>query len=188
MQIPGEQKCIPTQCSMSGHLKTLTLEEAYVLFWEVSFGWLLLLDWFRTSFAESEKSGYVSKLAKFSGMDFGYKLLTRGALALAMNENCMLDEHGYGPSRNTFAQDARRFAKLFPKKARPYESTQVIDRDGYRQLAYRMIPGQKWLIVVGVDAESSFTNLDVDWTIFQTPPDPKIRETVLKVLVEKKYL
>ena len=172
MQIPDEQKSIPTRCYVKGYLKTLTLEEAYVLFWEMPFAWLLMLDWYRFGFGKSEKTGYVSELAKFSGMEFGYKLLTRRALPLAINAPCMLDEYGYGPNRNAFTQCARRFGELFPDKARPYESTQVIDDHGFRQLTYRMKRGVKWLIVVGVDPKSEFkkNEIEIDWEIFQTPP------------------
>jgi hypothetical protein len=170
MEILNEKKCIPTQCYVNGYNKILTLEETYILFWQVKFAWLLLLDWFRSEFDGIEGSGYVSKLARFSGMSFGYRLLTRGFLALTINDTCMLDEHGYSPNRNTFIQNARRFGKLFPEKNRPYEATQVFDRDGNLQLAYRMKSDEKWLIIVGVDPKSEFTNEDINWSIFQTPP------------------
>lgn len=170
MQIPDEQKDIPIKCYVIGRLLTLSLEEAYELFWKMSFAWLLPLDWFRSGFEKSEKTGYVSKVAQFSGMEFGYKLLTRRTLALAINSPCMLDEHGYGPSRGAFIRYAHRFGELFPNKARPYESTQVIDDRGLRQLAYRMKPDEKWLIVVGVDPESEFKNTEIDWNIFQKRP------------------
>ena len=171
MKISDVQKRIPIQCYVNGYKKVLTLEETYALFWQVHFAWLLLLDWYRFTLDGSAKDGYVSKIAKFSGMGFGYKLLTKKALALAINDTCMLDEHGYAPTRNTFTQNARRFRLLFPENACPYESTQVFDKDGDLQLAYRM-KHIKWLIVAGVDPNSKFTNEDVDWTIFQTPPDP----------------
>ena len=74
MQIPDEQKNIPTRCYVHGHLRTLTLEEAYVLFWEVPFAWLRPHAWCRFG----QNSGYMRELITKSIKMFAYNLLTRG--------------------------------------------------------------------------------------------------------------
>ena len=170
MEFPDEKKNIPVQCYLNGHLKLLPLQDAYALFWEVHFGWLVLLDWFRSGFGKNAKQGYMRKLVQKSGKIFGYNLLTRGLLPLAINDQCMIDEHDYPPSRNTFHARAARFARVadgFPL----FEYDENVGGGKSLQPAYRPNPDVQWLILVGVDPASSFTNTDVDWKLFQTPPD-----------------
>lgn len=183
MQIPDEQKSIPTRCYVNGHLRTLTLEEAYVLFWEVPFGWLQPYDWCRFG----QNNNYMRKLITKSIKIFAYNLLTRGYRALSINSECMLEEHDYVPSRNVFQARAYKLAKAFGKNV-PFVYDEDFDGTNKLQPAYRMVPGQKWLIVVGLTPENEVEPSEVDWTFFQTPPDDKEKETVVKTLVEKGYL
>jgi hypothetical protein len=169
MQFPDDKKSIPVQCYVTGHLKTLPLQEAYVLFWKVHFGWLLLLDWFRSGFGKSAKQGYMRRLVQKSGKRFGYNLLTRRSLPLTINDRCMLDEHDFPPSRNNFAARAARFAKVAGGFSL-FEYDEVFDDGRNGVPAYRPNPDVDWLIVLKVAPDSSFKDTDVDWSLFQNPP------------------
>lgn len=166
MQITDDKKHIPILCYVNGRQSTLTLEEAYTLFWIVPFAWLLPLDWFRSGL----RQGYMRKLVHKAVKVFAYNLFTRSFLPLRIDSECMLDEHGYSPSRNCFQSRACKLAKIFEGKS-PYAFDDCIRISGKLQPAYRMIPGQEWLIVVGVKPESEFTDHDIDWTVFQTHPN-----------------
>ena len=96
MWIPDEQKSIPIRSYVNGRLKTLTIEEVYVLFWEVPFAWLEPLIWIRFD----KLGAYVKDVMGPSIKIFAYNLLTRGYMALTINSECMLDEHGYAPGRS----------------------------------------------------------------------------------------
>lgn len=170
MRIPKDMKDIPLLCYPNGRRKILPLEEAYKLFWKVTFAWLLPLDWFTSGSGKFATDGYAGRIAQQPPMKFAFKMLTRGALALAINDSALLDEHGDSPSPNLFYAWAARFGKLF-KGPKPYEYIKVSDQYGRRQPAYRMKPGEAWLIVIGVDPENrEYTDLDVDWELFQVPP------------------
>jgi len=183
MQIPNEQKSISVKCYVNGSLRTLTLQESHVLFWCVPFGWLLPIDWCRFG----KNSDYIRELITKSIKMFAYNLLTRGYTALSINSECMLDEHDYAPSRNVFQARAYKLAKVFGKNI-PFVYDEDFDYSKKLQPAYRMVPGQKWMIVIGLAPESEIEPSEVDWTFFQTPPDGKEKEAVVKVLVEKGYL
>ena len=174
MQISDDMRKIPLLCFLDGRRKVLPFEEAYKLFWRVTFSWLLPLDWFRSGFRKSATDGYAGKIAQQPPMRFAFKMLTRGALALAINDSALLDEHGDSPSHGLLYAWAARFGKLF-KGPKPYEYMKVSDQYGRRQPAYRMKPGETWLIVIGVDPENhECTDLDVDWELFQVPREAAV--------------
>ena len=160
--IPADKKHIQINCYVNGRLRILTLDKAYSLFWGVLFAWLAPLDWFRSN----EKQDYMRNLVTKSTKVFAFNLFTRGYLPLTINSRCMLDEHGYPQSRNAFQAKACRLAKLFNGKPPYYFNECYLNKRGW-QPAYQMNPGQEWLIVLGVDPDGEFNNLDVDWTIFQ---------------------
>ena len=183
MQIPDEQKSIPTQCYVNGQLKTLTFKEAYVLFWEVPLSWLLPLDWFRFH----QTHAYMRDMITLSTKMFAYNLFTRGYQTLTTNSDCMLDERGDGPSRNVFQARASKFAKIFGDDVPFIYDNDIVDRK--RTIpAYRMKFDQKWLLVIGLIPETKIKPSEIDWTFFQTPPGGKEKEAVIKTLVEKGYL
>ncbi len=84
----------------------------------------------------------------------------------------MTDEHDYAPSRNNFHARAARFAKVTSGFSL-FEYDENFDGRKCLQPAYRPNPDTQWLIIVGVDPESSFTNADIDWALFQNPPEHK---------------
>ena len=168
MQIPGQHKNIPTRCYVKGYLKTLTLEEAYVLFWQASLAWLRPINWFRSKHIR----GYIRDLMTKSTKVFLYNLVTRKYLPLTINSESMLDSHDFAPSRNSFHARAHRARELFGDDV-PFVYDDDFDDEKRLLPAYRMKPGQNWLIVVGVDPGTEFKDPDVDWTIFLNPPDAK---------------
>jgi hypothetical protein len=181
MQIPDEQKSVPTLCYINGQKKTLNLEEAYVLFWILPFAWLLPVDWFRYH----KITAYMRDVAKKSTKIFLMHLLNRGYLALTINDDCMRDKHGDPLSPNAFAAKAARLRKIFGDEEVPFIYEDALQDNKGTVQAYRMSPGQTWIVVMSVEKNSEYTDADIDWTIFQTPPDPKTRERVLKTPKEK---
>ncbi len=170
MQIPEDMKAIPIVCFDNGRRTILPFEEVYRLFWLVTLGWVLLSDFVRTGFGKQARQGSISKVVYGSAIRFVFNLLTHGRLVLAREDICLLDEHDDPPSPQLFPVWAYRFGKLF-NGSRPCEHVSFTDPRGHRHCGYRMKPGQTWLVVVEVDPDSRFGNEDVDWTIFETPPD-----------------
>jgi|GEM_PF-5488846 len=170
MQIADNMKTIPIVCFHNGRRTILSSEEVYRLFWNVTLGWVLLSDFFRTGFGKQGKHGTISKVIHGSAIRFAFNILTHGSLVLAREDICLLDEHGDSPSQDIFPVWAHRFSKLF-NGFRPIKHVTFTDPQGHRHCGYRMKPDQTWLIVVGVDPDSSFGNEDIDWAIFETPPD-----------------
>jgi hypothetical protein len=168
MKIPDEHKNIPTQCYVNGHLKTLSFEEAYILFWEVPFAWLEPLNWLRYG----EHNAYVKDLMGPSIKIFAYNLLTRGYMPLTIDSECMLDEHGYAPNRNNFQAKACRLAKLF-KEYIPFIYDEVFDNRKKLIPAYRILPESRWAIVVGIAPDHEIQTTEMNWTIFQAPERKK---------------
>lgn len=164
-----EKHNIKLQCYVQGHLKLLSPSEAYTLFWKAHFGWSLPSDWFRSGFGKNAKQGYMRKLVQKAGRVFGYNLLTRGLLALSINDNSMTDEHDYPPNRNCFHARAARFAKVADGFSF-FDYNEEFDGRKNLQPAYRPNPDIQWLIIVGVDPENSYTDAEIDWTLFQNPP------------------
>ena len=169
MDIPKDKKDIPMRCYRNGSHVVLPLEEAYRLFWASRFGWVLKLDFFRSGFGESAMSGSVVKAVYSSGVKFVLALLGRGALSVAQNDSCLVDEHGEAPSPNQMAVWASRFRKLFAGD-KPYEFLREADERGICQPAYRMKPDETWLVVLGVEPDKGYSDIDVPWGIFRTPP------------------
>ena len=59
-----------------------------------------------------------------------------------------------------------------PTVLRPFHYLEVPNGIGYiTRPAYKMHPERTWFVIVGVDSTSQYSNADVDWTIFQTPPN-----------------
>ncbi len=170
MKVPDDMKAIPIICFHNGRRKILPLEEAYHLFWTAILGWVLLSDFFRAGFGKRAKKGRLSPIIQGDALKFVFNILTHGTLALNREDICLLDEHGEPPGPGLFAVWAYRFGKLF-KGPRPYEHVFFTDRHGHRQKGYRMKSGETWLVVVEVDPKSGFKNEDVDWTVFETPPE-----------------
>ena len=171
MEIPDDMKAIPLTCFHNGRKKILPVEEAHNLLWIVTLGWVMLSDFFRTGGGKQAKRGFLAKIVQGSAIKFAFNILTHGSLALAREDSCFADEHGDPPDRDLFAVWAYRFGKLFKKGLRPYEHVAFTDPNGHRRFGYRMKPGETWLVIVEVDPDSGFGNEDVDWTLFETPPD-----------------
>ena len=183
MRMPDEHISLTTKCYIHGSLRTLPLIEAYVLFWEVPFAWLEPINWIRHGKLDS----YVKDLMKPAIKYFAYNLLTRGYMPLTINSVCMLDEHGYAPSRNNFQSKAFRLKKIFGERL-PFTHDHVFDDKKKFISSYQMLPGSKWAIVVGIAPDSEIRTSEIDWTIFQIPPDNKEKKAIMKILKGKNYL
>lgn len=159
---------VPVRVCLNGYPKILPFGVAYVIFWKVRFGWMLNLDWFRSRTSQGNKTGYVGKVVKNKASYFIYHLLTRGCLALGINDNCLQDEHQESPSPNLFNAYAYRFGKLFTG-SRPYEFMLVPDGPGPRVRAYRMKCGETWMILLGLAPETQIPDAEVEWPLFCSP-------------------
>jgi len=154
---------------MNGYVKRMPLVEARQLFWKARIGWLQPLDWVRVGHGSQARQGNGADLMQDRVARFAYKLLTRGSLALPVDDACLADEHGDFPSRGTVAAWAYRFASIF-KGSRAIESGRFLGNGGIRELGYRIKPGIDWLLIVDVDAGSQVLGTAVDWRVFLTPP------------------
>jgi hypothetical protein len=164
-----DQGNVPLKCFVNGYARTVNLSEAHRFFWKARLGWLRPLEWIRVDHGKNARQGNGADLMQDRVARFAWKLLTRGSLALRVDDDCLGDEHGNLPGRGTVAAWACRFANMF-KSARVLEHVRVADEFGIRELAYRLKPGIDWLLVVGVDSKSPIPDTAVDWTVFLTPP------------------
>jgi hypothetical protein len=184
MQLPKEEKNIMLPCDLNGHRKILTMEQAHVIFWEVNLAWLLALDWFRYY----EMKAYIRDVATKSTKILLLHLLTRGFLPLTINHECVRDKHGNCPSPNNFAAKGTRLRAVFSGKLAPFIYEDSWSEDKYTVQAFRMAPGQTWLVVFEPDSKNGKESTSVEWEVFQQPPNPKTRARVLKKLKEDGYL
>ena len=177
MQVPEHLKDIPVECNVNGRKnKTLSIEEAYSRFWEADFAWNKLTDEFRSGSGKNAKQGFMMDFAQPSGTYFALKMLTRGSLALAVNDSCMLDEDGFEPTKDVFTANACKFGRCF-KGEKIFKAVYIYDDKNRRQLAYRVRPGKKWIIILGLVPGSNLTNEEIEWEIFQTAPDKALSQS-----------
>ena len=172
----SEQDGIPLKCFMNGYPRTMLLSDARQLFWKVRIAWLRPLDWMRVGHGSRARQGNGTAFMQDRVACFAYKLLTRGSLAIRVDDDCLADEHGDSPRRGTVAAWACRFGSIF-KDFTALESVRTTDDRGIRELAYRMKPGVEWLLIVGVDHKSVVPDLAVDWRIFLTRPSEEHSES-----------
>lgn len=153
-------------CYVNGFRYIKPSDEVQRLFRAADFAWVLRTDDYRSGCGKDAKSGYVGKVAKEAGRRFGYALLTHGSLPLTIDDDCLLDEHGRRPGRNLFACWAAKFGRLFEGE-KPYAfSTVLLDGD---VPVYRMKPGKRWIIVVGIDPDCGISDVEFDWRVFESP-------------------
>ena len=171
-----EQENVPLKCYHNGHGKVLPLKEAHALFWDVHYGWLLKLDWYRFEVDGYAGACYLYTKVEDCGRLFARYLHTRGTLCLTFGDWAYIQAKPDPLSLNAFQATARRFIKTFdglPKATRPFRYVKAHGAKGLMEPAYRMRPDREWLVVVGVAPKSEVPDEDVDWSVFLVDPRKK---------------
>ncbi|HDY68191.1 MAG TPA: hypothetical protein ENH85_10400 [Candidatus Scalindua sp.] len=174
------QSEIPLKCYENGKHSIFSINEAYKKFWQCNYGWICLLDWYRFYIEGYSGQNNVYKIVGKKAMKFGFLGHTRKE-PLTIDDAEVLLNDGYELEVNTFVSWSCKFNKLFkepyatkelPKLLRPFYYLEVPNGIGdITRPAYKMHPERTSFVIIGVDPASPYSNADIDWTIFQTPPD-----------------
>jgi len=165
---------IPIECYHNGSRILRALPEAHALFWEVEFGWLLPLDWYRYDVKGHSRDLCVYEVVPRSSRLMAFFLHTRGRRALTLGDLRMLDAKSRHIGRNVFfCRMARLNSTLYrelPEELRPFDFIDTPRRGLVPEPGYRLNPHRSALLIQGVDPGSEFGDDDVDWALFQEPP------------------
>jgi hypothetical protein len=107
------------------------------------------------------------------GQTFGFWLLTAtGPRTLSMYRR---ETSGRSTaSKGQFQADASRFHKLLPKELRTVAPLvrwwPLLDRNGFRVPAYRVLLERSTIVIAGTDPACDPTGVAVDWPTFLVPP------------------
>jgi hypothetical protein len=171
---------IPLDCYKNGKADIFPTNEAYKRFRDSNYGWLCPSDWYSFSIEGYSGQNYIYKIIGKKAMRFGFLVHAReGPLTIDDAESLLND--GYELEVNTFISWASKFNRIFrkpyvskelPMELRPFYYLEVPNGIGnITRPAYKMHPERTSFVIVGVDPTSQYSNTDVDWTIFQAPPD-----------------
>ena len=174
------QSEILLECYKNGKEDIFPAIEAHKRFWSYNYGWLCPLDLYRFSIEGYSGQNQIYKIVGKKALRFSFLIHTReGPLIIDDAEKPL--NNGEELEINTFISWASKFnrifrkpyiAKVLPTELRPFHYLEVPNGVGFiTRPAYKMHPGRTSFIIVGVDPTSKYSNTDVDWTIFQTPPD-----------------
>jgi hypothetical protein len=169
MTFTEKQKDIPLKCFLNGRPNIIPLRLAYPLFWAADFGWLWTIEWFRSHHTADSISNLITQRPKY----FAQLLFTRGLLVLRQDDPALLDDHGYGPKKNNFHAYAARIGGPLFGCDYPFIHEPASVRGGTVS-AYRMKSEIRWLIIEGVDENSGFSDLDIDWQQFMQKPNERL--------------
>ena len=170
---------IPLECYKNGKYGIFATIEACKQFWACNYGWLCPSDLYRFSIEGYSGQNYVYKIIGKKAMRFGFLVHTQES-PLTVDEAEKLFKKDKELEVNTFISWASKFNRIFrepympedlPTELRPFYYLEVPNGMGHiTRPAYKMHPGRTSFVIVGVDTTSQYSNTDVDWTIFQTPP------------------
>jgi hypothetical protein len=177
------------ECYVQGKKRMLPVEEARRQVWECQFAWIIPLDFYRYDIEGYKDHLRVSRTIPACCLLWGYHVHKRfDYLTLASLQ--MLDPDHEDLTRPNFNALASRFGQLFrdlPTDLRPIECDKMIGRDHRITLGYRFKPELTRIMIVGVELGGSYTNDDVDWDLFLSPPpvkndDPKESSAIHQAL------
>ena len=161
-------------CYHIGAKVTRASVEAHKLFWTANYAWNLQTDFYRWGIDGHTGQDYVCRIACPRARRLGRYVHCRGGRAL-MNSNFeQLQNNEERITVGVFRKMACQFNKLFqglPTNLRPFFEYKEDDGGRINQPAYRMYPGRTYLVIVGVAPGQGLTNDDMDWTLFDGPPD-----------------
>ena len=175
-----KQPEIPLECYKNGKGDVFPVNEAYKRFWDSNYGWLCPSDLYRFSIEGYSGQNYIYKIVGKKALRFSFLIHTReGPLIIDDTEKPL--NNGNELEINTFISWASKFNRIFrepympedlPTELRPFYYLEVPNGIGFiTRPAYKLHPDRTSFVIVGVDTASQYSNTDVDWTIFQTPPN-----------------
>ncbi len=150
--------------------------EAYFLFWNVHYAWLLPTDFYQYEIEKyhDELYVYLKKVGKYA-RDFGLYLHTRTDRHLTLTDLCNLEEN-CALSIQVLHRRAADFNKIFEAipdnraDLRPFKHDRAFELPEKPQ-SYRMNPYRDYLVVKGIDPNIKLDpNTQIDWPKFEEKP------------------
>lgn len=175
MNTNPEAKELRLECYVQGKKRMLSIEEAHRQVCESQFAWIIPLDFYRYNIEGYEDMLRVSRTIPACSLLWGYHVHKRLDY-LTLESLQMLDPDHEDLSRSNFNALASRFGQLFrnlPMELRPIECDKTLVRNQRIAVGYRFKPEFTRILIVGVELGGGYTDDEVDWDLFLSPPTVK---------------
>ena len=161
------------ECYVDGRFELMPFDKAWRKLWQVDFGWVLPLDWYRYEWGGFADRGHVRPLAEDSGRIFGFHLLTQD-IPLSRSRLVEVEPTMEDTEDNAFIARAARFNRLIPKELRKsaplFVHHPVFDSFGRLEPGYHVAVGRRTLVIAGADRDSAVAPPAVNWSALLRPP------------------